>query len=346
MIVRQGMIYLTIASGQVQYFNPGMGATYNTSLPAAFAPGTTTAPAPVLPALPTDPVPASVAPGSSGRVLTVPVGTPIQTVVSTAQPGDTVVVSAGTYTAGATWSVPLKLVLTGVVLDLVGQTANLPHGLGALTPFADSIIQDGEIKNVALDQTTAQLTSAIRPGAACYLTVNGTYMHDNQTGVGQGGFACVIVLNNCKLDNNGLGDGYTHNIYTHGNSLTLNNVTSTNPKGGHAVKSRDPQLTINGGVFNASDATIIDMSDGTTTKFQITNATLNKSASDANHGILGYAMESTTNGAAGGSVTGGTINAACVSPLIQTQGGTIALSGVTVTGNTITSAGSGTVTGL
>lgn len=77
MIVRQGMIYLTIASGQVQYFNPGMGATYNTSLPPAFMPGTTTASAAPLPALPTDPVPATTAPGSSGRVLTVPVGTPI-----------------------------------------------------------------------------------------------------------------------------------------------------------------------------------------------------------------------------------------------------------------------------
>ena len=129
MIVRQGMIYLTIASGEVQYFNASMGSTYNCSLPAAFLPGTTTAPVAALPALPTDPVPATIAPGSSGRTLTVPVGTPIQTVVSTAQPGDTVVVSPGTYTAGATWSVPLKLILTGVVLDLAGQTANLPMAL-------------------------------------------------------------------------------------------------------------------------------------------------------------------------------------------------------------------------
>ena len=346
MVVRQGMVYLTIASGQVQNFVAAMGSTYNASLPPAWLAGTTTAAPVPLPPLPADPTPSAIAPGSSGRSLTVAVGQTLQSVLDQAQAGDTVTVSPGTYTAGGSWKVPLKLVLTGAVFDLAGQTANLPHGMGAFTPGADSIIQDGEIKNVALDQTTAQMTSAIRPNGPCFLTLNGVNMHDCQVGYGSGGFAVVATLNKCTIANCGLGDGYTHGIYSHGNSLTLNDCTVTSPKGGHAVKSRDPQLTISGGSFDATDATVVDMSDGTGAKFTFTGATFTKPAGSANHGVIGYAMESQGNGAAGGSITGGSIAALCDNPLIQTTGGTIAISGVTFTGNKVTTAGGGTVTGL
>ncbi len=79
---------------------------------------------------------------------------------------------------------------------------------------------------------------------------------------------------------------------------------------------------------------------------QSADCTFTKAATDTNYGILGYCVESSTNGAAGGVITGGSMSLACQSPAILTQGGTITLSNVTMSGNPLTVQGTGTVIGL
>jgi hypothetical protein len=128
--------------------------------------------------------------------------------------------------------------------------------------------------------------------------------------------------------------------------LALTNTQSINPMGGHAIKSRCASFSAVGCAFSAADATCVEMPDGTTTVFSISNSTFTKAATDANHGILGYCVESSTNGAAGGTITSGSMSLACQNPEILTQGGTIALSNVARSGNTLTVQGSGTVIGL
>jgi hypothetical protein len=88
------------------------------------------------------------------------------------------------------------------------------------------------------------------------------------------------------------------------------------------------------------------MPDGTTTIFAISDCTFTKAATDANYGILGYCVESSTNGAAGGAIIGGSMSLACQNPAILTQGGTIMLAGAATNGNALTVQGTGTVIGL
>ena len=71
--------------------------------------------------------------------------------------------------------------------------------------MANSIIQNGTIMNVAMDQSQGQLTSAIRPDAGCgYLTVNRMTMTNNQCAIGHGGFPIVIGVSDSDISRNGL----------------------------------------------------------------------------------------------------------------------------------------------
>jgi hypothetical protein len=224
--------------------------------------------------------------------------------------------------------------------------------MGMMVPAADSIIEGFEITGVGLQSTSADLTSAIRPNVGCgYLTLVNVNLNGNQCGLGQGGFQCYMVVENSLIENNGWpatspNAGYSHNIYVGSGSLVLTNTQSINPMGGHAVKSRCAILTANGCSFSAANATCVEMSDGTTTVFSIDDCTFTKAATDANDGILGYCVESSTNGAAGGVINGGSVNLACQSPAILTEGGTIMLANVARSGNALTAQGSGTVIGL
>lgn len=333
-IMRGGHVYAQQSGGQWGTFDTGTG-----SMEPAGLPPTETAPVAGAPKPPADagPVPSPVAPGSSGRVLTVGAGGTYATItdaVKAALAGDTISVAAGAYPeAPPALTVPLLLLATGpVVMDMKGLTGNLARGKAALVPCADTIIRGPwEIKNTAMDQEGAQATSAIRPDAGCgFLLVDGANLHDNQQGVGSGAVNVAITLRNVTLTNNGLppgnsGNGYTHNVYVSGGtySLTLDNVTSVSPQGGHAIKSRAPRFLCTGGTFDASDATIFDLCNGTSSVAQITGATFTKPGNSANHGVIGYAAEGASNGLAGMIVSGGTINCQCDNPWIGGLAGAI-----------------------
>jgi hypothetical protein len=352
-LVRQGEVYMQIASGIWKRVDPN-GSMYNRLLPPAWTTsgggGT-----PGLPALPDLPVPAAIAPGSSNRIIHCGVGqtlTTLSAAIPTAQAGDTILVSPGTYTdTPPVWTVPLLIDLGGATFNAVGKTATLARGKALLCPAADSIIQNGTIINVAMDQAQGELTSAIRPDVGCgYLTIKKIKAVNNQCAVGHGGFPVVIALDGCDISNNGLKantGSLTHDLYVgqECRRLTLTSVIANGANEAHAIKYRGPELIVNGGTFASNPGKPFDIPNGSTVPFKITGATIIKNAPDADHGILAYGEEGATNGLAGGSINGGSIRADCQNPTITTAGGTITVTS-TLSGNKIAPTGGGIVTGI
>ena len=354
-LVRQGEVYMQIDSGIWKHVEPN-GTMYNRGLPPAWttSPGGSTTPN--LPALPPLPKPSAIAPGSSGKVILVGPSRAFKTLsaaIPSAAAGDKIQLDAGTYTdTPPAWSVPLLIDLGGATFNAAGKTPTLAHGKALLCPAADSIIQNGTIVNVAMDQAQGQLTSAIRPDTGCgYLTINKMTLTNSQCGVGHGGFPIVIALSDSNISGNGLKantGSLTHNLYV-GNEcrrLTLTNVISNGTNEAHAIKYRGPELIVNGGTFASAPGKPFDIPNGATVPFKITGATIIKGANDPDHGVLACGEEGTENGLAGGTIRGGSIQANCDNPAILCPGGTITLSGVALSGNKITAIGGVVLVGI
>jgi hypothetical protein len=353
-LVRQGEVYMQIASGIWKHVEPN-GSMYNKSLPPAW---TTTGGGgrTGLPPLPPLPTPSTIAPGSSGKVILVGPSRALKTLsaaIPTAAAGDKIRLDPGTYTdTPPAWAVPLLIDLGGATFNAVGKTATLARGKALLCPTADSIIQNGTITNVAMDQAQGELTSAIRPDAGCgYLTINKMTLTNNQCGVGHGGLPIVIAISDSDISGNGLKvntGSLTHNLYV-GNEcrrLTLTNVISNGTNEGHAIKYRGPELIVNGGTFASAPGKPFDIPNGATVPFKITRATIIKGVNDPDHGVLACGEEGTENGLAGGTISGGSIQANCANPLILCPGGTITVSGVALSGNKITATGGVVLVGV
>ncbi len=360
LVVRQGKVFSTAAGGQTQQFNFGMGGLYNAALPDAFSTdasgATTSTVATSSVTMPSKPARAAIAPGSTGKILKVcATGCAYPTLsaaIAAAANGDTVDLGPGTYKeAPPAIAVSLKMIWeAGAVLDLTGLTGSLAHGKGAIVPMSDLLLVNPVITGTAMDQGSAQGTAAIRPETGSnYIDVQGGELYGNQNGIAGGDVPVVLTVTDTKLHDNGLGDGYTHNIYmSHGTlSVTLNNVQSTNPNGGHAAKIRAFELAITGGTYEAFSAASIDVPDGTVAAAIIDGATIIKKAGAYNHTVLDYATEDTSSGNGGLVLRNVTLNLACDSPAIMVGGGSVVtVEATTKVDGTKPTAQGGTVKGL
>ena len=343
-LVRQGEVYMQISNGIWKHVEPN-GSMYNKSLPPAWTSAAGGGAARV-PALPPFPKPSAIAPGSSGKVILAGPSRDLKTLsaaIPTAAAGDTIRLEPSIYTdTPPSWRVPLLIDLGGATFDAKGKTAGLALGKGLLCPAADSIVQNGTIVNVAMDQTEGQLTSAIRPEAGCgYLTIRNMKLTSNQCGVGHGGFPVVIEVVDSDIGGNGLKanrGGLTHNLYVgkECRRLTLTNVNANGTNEAHSIKFRGPELIVNGGTFASAPGKPFDLPNGATVPFRINGATIVKGPNDPDHGILACGAEGSDNGEAGGTISGGSIQALCNNPFILCTGGTITISGVALSGNKIT----------
>jgi hypothetical protein len=354
LLVRQGGVYIFLTNGITQMLRNG--SIYNTAVPPAWTDAGGAGGSTPLPALPPLPTPSAIAPGSSGRTIACGHGQAIPTLsaaIPAARPGDKIQLGAGTYTdTPPSWSVPLLIDLGGATFNAAGKTAGLARGKALLCPTADSIIQNGTITNVAMDQGQGELTSAIRPDVGCgYLTINKMTLTNNQCGIGHGGFPIVIAVTDSDISRNGLKantGALTHDLYVgmECRRLTLTNVIANGANEAHAIKYRGPELIVNGGTFASAPGKPFDLPNGATVPFRITGATIVKGANDADHGVLAYGEEGTEHGLAGGTISGGAIRADCNNPFILGPGGTITVSGAAVSGNKISATGGVVLVGV
>lgn len=366
LLMRQGEVYVKVApGGQWQHLSPRSGGLYNSSLPDAFATdaaGAITSTVAVSTVVsPADPAPSATPPGSSGKTLEVGTGQTYPTITAAfaaAGAGDTIHIAAGIYkeTPPATL-VPLYLKAdVGALLDCTGLTT-LARGKGGIVPAADMTIENLAVTGAGMTETEAGGTAGVRPDAGCnYLKLINCHLYANQNGVACGDVPVVIEFDGGKLESNGLpsgnaGNGYTHNFYGSHSGIRVTvkgDFVSTTPNGGHAFKSRFFQTIITSGQFDATEAAVLDVANGSTI-CTVDSAVLTKPAGANNHAIIDYATDDTSAGNSGMSITNSTIHALCDNPFMLIGGGSV----VTVdaatkakTAGAIVAQGGGKIVGL
>lgn len=300
-------------------------------------------PAPSLPA---------VAPGSSGRTLTV--GQPYTTVgqaIDAAVDGDTVVVPPATPRESFVIYKNLLLDGTGVRWDFsdVPVSELVYQGKAAIVASTPAWhIKGFTISGAGIREQSHTLVAAVRCDAAGYGTVEGCHFSNNQNGVAaDNGPMWDITIVNCLLEHNGLGDGYTHNIYVgDGYAVRLKNTDSVDPTEGYSLKSRAWHAYVDGGTMRNSTASLIDCCNGGL--LEVRNATLAKPANSPNRRVISYGLEYQDKGLLDNNVVTGTVmQLDCNDTFIQLQGGVLTFGpDCEWHGQTPVVDGNGTVVGL
>ncbi len=181
----------------------------------------------------------------------------IASAVAASSSGDTINVNAGTYTND------VLVISHSLTLQAVGGTVNL---VGTTQPANQKgLIEEGapgvNVSISGFDISGATVKDANGAGIRYEggnLTLTNVNIHNNQNGILSAADPTgSITIANSTFANNGIGDGYTHNIYVGAiGSLTVKDSTITSAQVGHDIKSRAASTTITGN-------TITDGSTGT-----------------------------------------------------------------------------------
>ncbi len=217
-------------------------STYGT-LDSAPAPGLVTVPVP------------TIAAGSN--VLTVGAGEEFSTLsaaVAAAHNGDTILVNAGTYVND------FSIVNASITIEGVGGMANFvateaPTDLkGIITVDNNVTIENCSFSGSAIPTADGGNGAGIRYEGG-NMTLENDSFSNNQNGImGTPVIASLtqnnVVINNCLFQDNGAGDGFTHNVYIGAaSSLTFTNNISEGAIVGHELKSRAAVNTISNNIF-------------------------------------------------------------------------------------------------
>ncbi len=225
-------------------------------------------------------------------ILTVGVGkqyTTITSAIAAAQYNDIINVQAGNYVNDFPSTINQSLTLNGIGgLAHMTATVPIPNGKGFLvigndTTFSGIVTIDSfEFSKAAVPDKNG---AGIRYQGGT-LDISNSYIHNNQEGILGGSDQTLgqITIVDTEFARNGIGDGYTHNIYLEANSLTLNNVYSHDANMGHELKSRCANTNIIYGRYQdqTSDASYcLDFPNGG--NVSIVGATIEKGSNAANH---------------------------------------------------------------
>jgi hypothetical protein len=156
--------------------------------------------------------------------------------------GDTILIDAGTYTNDFAY-IGHDLTIQGVGgLAKLQAVAQPPNGKAILTTNANVTIDHLEFTGTTVRDGNG---AGIRyEGGA--LVITRSWFHHNQNGIlaasASGG---TISIDHSEFNNNGAGDGYTHNIYVNDIArLTITNSYFHAPVGGHEIKSRARETVV------------------------------------------------------------------------------------------------------
>jgi hypothetical protein len=167
--------------------------------------------------------------------------------------GDSVLIDAGTYVGDVTsWNA--SNVYAGAVGGRAVLQANGAQegGKGIWVVYGNNFTAENiEFTGASVPDGNG---AGIRNSTSGYLVVRNCYFHDNEDGILGG--ADSILIENSIFDHNGLGDGYTHNMYIWGRSVTVRYTYTHRARIGHNIKTRGQNNYI---LYNR----IMDESDGT-----------------------------------------------------------------------------------
>ncbi len=161
-----------------------------------------------------------------------------------ANTGDTIEIDSGTYTgaSGACVSISKNnLTIRGVgptrpVLDAAGGNVG---DKGIFVVYATNLtVENLEMKNTVGPSGNDAGIRYQPSSSPSSLTVRSCYIHDNQDGILGGDSGSTMLFEDTEFSHNGIGDGYTHNIYVGPNTFTMRYCYSHDTNEGHEVKTR------------------------------------------------------------------------------------------------------------
>ncbi len=212
--------------------------------------------------------------------------------LSRARPGDTIILSPGTYEQGAVIDVPAVTIRGEPGAHLNGGPV---EGKAALVVKADNVTIDGiECSNIAVpDQNGA----CIRVEGD-NLTVRNVYFHDNQEGILSGPGGGTLLVERSRFERNGFG-GYAHGVYISKAVQTFifrdNRILATKGEG-HGFKSRAQRTIVENNVIaslDGDDSRAIDIPNGG--EVIIRGNILQKGPNSVNWQMIGLALEGQLN---------------------------------------------------
>jgi hypothetical protein len=156
--------------------------------------------------------------------------------------GDTILVDAGLYTDDfTTITHPLTIQGVGGFAHFLAVAAP-PNGKAILTVQANLSLDHLELSGAAVADANG---AGIRYEAGA-LTITNAWFHDNENGLLAAPNATgTISIDNSEFNNNGNGNGLTHNIYVNKIAqLTITNSWFHDVDTGHEIKSRADNTTI------------------------------------------------------------------------------------------------------
>jgi hypothetical protein len=243
-------------------------------------------------------------------ILTVGTGQQYSTLaaaVAASHDGDLLKVQAGNYTNDfATINTRITIQGVGGLVNLVA-TVPPPNGKAILVTNTD----------VTLDNISFAGTKVADGNGAGIryqggnLVINNCYFHDNQDGLlAADAPAGSITINNTEFAHNGVGDGYTHNIYVgQVGTLTIRNSYIHDAVVGHEIKSRAFNTIItNNHIIDGPNGTAsysIDLPNGG--KATISGNTIQQGPYSQNPAIIHFGGEGMPHPSSSLSVTGNTI---------------------------------------